>query len=415
MMLTEKIMQSLTMHPEQTNRLLDDYIVFCRDTDNVQAGYDLAYDMQMLGFVDSALYLVEQLYQWQPIEIFLLLKAELLIDNQQVDDAIDILLTIPNDSDVYVSSLLILADAYQQLDLHEVALQKLQLAKRLLPDEPVIDLAQFEHYFYIGEYHKALAIIETLQYSDILSEEQYIKKISRVLVALGEYEEAVASLEQLKNDEHDSSSLFELGLAYYQIEDYQRAYHWLQDLVSKDPDFYSSYYYLGQAALNLHKTDEGISYLEQAIAYNPYHETLYLTLFEQYDKAYEHEKLTQLIEDAKVHGIDGLSWHIRLTRYYLRHEDYEMVIAYIHHILTIEDEESELYWILALAYAHLEEDEQAKVWFQKSYVLFKEDSEFLENYAQYAREIGDRQLYRTLTSKRQKLDEYILEEVEDDF
>lgn len=415
MTLIEKIMQSLTMYPEKTKQLIDDYVIFCQDTDNVQAGYDLAYDMQMLGFIDSALYLVEQLYRWQPIEIFLLLKAELLIDNQQIDDAIDILLTIPNDSDAYISALLILADAYQQLELHEVALQKLQLAKRLLPDEPVIDLAQFEHYFYIGEYHKALTILETLQYSDVLSEEHYIKKMSRLLIALGEYEEAIASLEQLKEEEHDSSSLFELGLAYYQIEDYQRACHWLEDLVSKDPDFYSAYYYLGQSYLQLGKVEDGVSYLEQAIAYNPYHETLYLTLFEQYDKTHQSGKLTQLIEDAKTYGIDGLSWHIRLTRYYLRQEEYETVITYINNVLAIEDEESELYWILALAYAFLEEDEQAQIWFQKAFVLFEEDSEFLENYAQYAREIGDRQLYRTLTSKRQQLGAYTLEEDEDDF
>lgn len=415
MTLIEKIMQSLTLYPEKTNQLIDEYIMFCQETDNSQAGYDLAYEMQRLGFVDSALYLVEQLYQWQPSEIFLLLKAELLIDNQHIDDAIDILLTIPNDSDAYVSSLLILADAYQQLDLHEVALQKLQLAKRLLPNEPVIDLAQFEHYFYMGEYHKALSILESLPYHDLLSKEQYIKKISRVLVALGEYEEAIASFEQLKEDEHDVSSLFELGLAYYQIDDYQRSYYWLNHLLSKDPDFYSAYYYLGQSSLQLGKLEDGISYLEQAIAYNPYHETLYLTLFEQYDKSHQYDKLTQLISNAKIYGIDGLSWHIRLARYYLRQEDYETVVEYINNVLTIEDEESELYWILALAYANLEEDEHAQVWFQKALVLFEEDSEFLENYAQYAREIGDRQLYRTLTSKRQQLDEYILEEIEDDF
>lgn len=415
MTLIEKIMQSLTLYPEKTNQLIDEYIMFCQETDSAQAGYDLAYEMQLLGFVDSALYLVEQLYEWQPSEIFLLLKAELLIDNQHIDDAIDILLTIPNDSDAYVSSLLILADAYQQLDLHEVALQKLQLAKRLLPNEPVIDLAQFEHYFYMGEYHKALSILESLPYHDILSEEQYIKKISRVLVALGEYEEAIASFEQLKEDEHDVSSLFELGLAYYQIDDYQRSYYWLNHLVSKDPDFYSSYYYLGQSSLQLGKIEDGISYLEQAIAYNPYHETLYLTLFEQYDKSHQYDKLTQLISDAKIYGIDGLSWHIRLARYYLRQEDYETVVEYINNVLIIEDEESELYWILALAYANLEEDEHAQVWFQKALVLFEEDSEFLENYAQYAREIGDRQLYRTLTSKRQQLDAYTLEEIEDDF
>lgn len=415
MTLIEKIMQSLTLYPEKTNQLIDEYIMFCQETDNSQAGYDLAYEMQRLGFVDSALYLVEQLYQWQPSEIFLLLKAELLIDNQHIDDAIDILLTIPNDSDAYVSSLLILADAYQQLDLHEVALQKLQLAKRLLPNEPVIDLAQFEHYFYMGEYHKALSILESLPYHDLLSKEQYIKKISRVLVALGEYEEAIASFEQLKEDEHDVSSLFELGLAYYQIDDYQRSYYWLNHLLSKDPDFYSAYYYLGQSSLQLGKLEDGISYLEQAIAYNPYHETLYLTLFEQYDKSHQYDKLTQLISNAKIYGIDGLSWHIRLARYYLRQEDYETVVEYINNVLTIEDEESELYWILALAYANLEEDEHAQVWFQKALVLFEEDSEFLENYAQYAREIGDRQLYRTLTSKRQQLDAYILEEIEDDF
>lgn len=415
MTLIEKIMQSLTMYPEKTNQLIDEYIKFCQETDNAQVGYDLAYEMQLLGFIDSALYLVEKLYQWQPSEIFLLLKAELLIDNQHIDDAIDILLTIPNDSEAYVSSLLILADAYQQLDLYEVALQKLQLAKRLLPNEPVIDLAKFEHYFYIGEHRKALSILETLSYHDILSEEQYIKKMSRVLVALGEYEKAIASLEQLKEDEHDVSSLFGLGLAYYQIDDYQRSYYWLNQLVSKDPDFYSAYYYLGQSSLLLGKVEDGIAYLEQAIAYNPYHETLYLTLFEQYDKSHQYDKLTQLISDAKIYGIDGLSWHIRLARYYLRQEDYETVIEYINNVLTIEDEESELYWILALAYANLEEDEHAQVWFQKAFVLFEEDSEFLENYAQYAREIGDRQLYRTLTSKRQQLDGYTLEEIEDDF
>lgn len=415
MKIVNDILQSLTHFPEKTQALIDEGIREFQKTNDYQAGYDLVIEMQSLGFITDALYLVNGLYRCYPDEAFVLLKAELLIDDNQIDEAIDVLLTISEDSDDYIAALLILADAYQQIELNEVALEKLKRAKQLAGDEPVVDLAIYEQYAHVGNYVDALRALERIEQSGIISEVSYIKKVSHTLNALGEYEEAIVALEQLSDDDHDSSTRFELGLAYFQIDEFQRSHHHLKQLIDLDPDFYSAYYYLGRAASELGYQEESISYFEQAIAYNPYHEALYVVLFDSYRQIKNDEALQTLIHQAEQHNIDSLSWHLKRAHYLFDCADYEEMTDYVLDVLNSDDEESELYWLLASAYAQLEEDELAMQWYTKSYHLFAQDTEFLNEYALYLREIGKREEYTKIVNELVALDNTFSEEFGEEF
>ncbi|MBS4770447.1 tetratricopeptide repeat protein [Carnobacteriaceae bacterium zg-ZUI240] len=413
--LDQRIIESLTQNSQETFKLIEEYAKYCEDTLDVQSGYDLALRIQELGFIEEALALTNRLYDVYPDDALVLLRAELCIDKNELDEAIDQLLHIEEDSDYYVSALLVMADAYQQLELYEVALEKLKLAKRLAKDEPVIDLALFELYFYMGENQKAYQSLLLLEHNELIEESIYVKKMARVLGAMGEYEEVVSSLDQLSSEEHDSESLFELGLAYYQLKEYSRAHHQFKELLQKDPDFYSAYYYFGTSAIDCGFVDEGITYLEMALQHNPYHETLYVTLFDVYQKKNDVDKINALGELAQQNNIDGLSWMIKWSRHLLHFEEYDTVIEQIERYFEMDDEESELYWILASAYAALEDDVNAQKWYEQAYLIFEDNVEFLQEYALYLREIGKRDLFETMMSRIKTLDGSQVDEFGEDF
>ena len=120
---------------------------------------ELAETMHALGFLSEAKeaygalnYLAPQIQEWN------IALAEIAIDEDDYDQALDILLTIDKESDVYPQALLTMADAYQVQGLYEVSEKKIFEAMALLPDEPILDYALAQLYHSIGEYKKAIPI-----------------------------------------------------------------------------------------------------------------------------------------------------------------------------------------------------------------------------------------------------------------
>ena len=124
--------------------------------------------------------------------------AELATDEGDYDEALDLLLQIEAHSSAYVPALLALADVYLILDVPEASEQKLLEAKRLLPDETVIDVALAEYYFAIGSYQQARIAYEALQHQSqqVLTEQRLQQRLAHCYSAQGDWEQAVALLKK---------------------------------------------------------------------------------------------------------------------------------------------------------------------------------------------------------------------------
>src|SRR5699024_7551273 len=88
--------------------------------------------------------------------------AEMYIELQKDEAAIQLLNDIKQDDSFYLESLLLLADVYQAQGLFEVSEQKLLAAKELAPDELVIDFALGEFLFSIGQTNRAIPFYEKI-------------------------------------------------------------------------------------------------------------------------------------------------------------------------------------------------------------------------------------------------------------
>ncbi|GAA3327478.1 hypothetical protein GCM10020331_067580 [Ectobacillus funiculus] len=98
-------------------------------------------------------------------ELTLFFLAELYTDLDREDEAIEVLGEVTEDDDLYVQTLLTLADLYQMQGLEEVAEQKLLMARRLMPDESVIAFGLGELYSGRGSYAEAVPY-----YREVLAE-----------------------------------------------------------------------------------------------------------------------------------------------------------------------------------------------------------------------------------------------------
>src|SRR5690554_5996171 len=117
-------------------RILRDYIKQANDNDLISIA-DLFIE---LGLLEDARSILESLVTKYPDESDIrLVLAEIYIDLEDDEKAIYHLEAIDPSSDEYIASLMVSADLYQTQGLFEVAELKLIEAKRLAPNEPLID------------------------------------------------------------------------------------------------------------------------------------------------------------------------------------------------------------------------------------------------------------------------------------
>ncbi|EUJ35269.1 hypothetical protein BTHER_09297 [Brochothrix thermosphacta DSM 20171 = FSL F6-1036] len=123
---------------EGAHALLDQAI----ENDSDEEHFDLAEQLLQLGFLDEAEALYGTLLINYPGEGELLVAlAEISVDRDDEDTALAYLEQVHPEDENYPRALLVLADLYQSQGLFEVTEQKLQEAKDMLPEEPIIDFA----------------------------------------------------------------------------------------------------------------------------------------------------------------------------------------------------------------------------------------------------------------------------------
>ncbi|WP_231686754.1 lipopolysaccharide assembly protein LapB [Bacillus sp. JCM 19034] len=118
--------------------------------------------------------------------------AELLIDMDEEDEAIEMLNEIKEDDPVYLQAQLLLADLYQMQSLDEVAEQKLLNAVKKAPDEPIISYGLGEFYLSRGDYGKSIPYLKKAVHSGETIPDVYLElTLAEAYSATGQFEDAL--------------------------------------------------------------------------------------------------------------------------------------------------------------------------------------------------------------------------------
>ncbi|HCM90113.1 MULTISPECIES: tetratricopeptide repeat protein [Vagococcus] len=350
----------------------------------------LADNLFQLGFVEESEALYLKLFEEFPEEeTFKISLAEIAIENDDLDKAFTYLESIEETSDLYAQSLITQADIYQMLNIPEVSESKLNQAKKLLPNEPLLDLSLAELYFSNEDYIKAIKVYEELK--EILSvEESPINISERIGVSLsriGDFEQAVTYLEEAIEVEETVERLFQLALTYYQLEENERAIDLLTQVRLMDEAFSQVYYPLAQILFDEGRHEETIETIELGISQNPYETALYHLASETSYHLGDKEQAKQYLEEVISLEIEADISKMKLAELLLKENNFDEVIELIN---TLEvKEQSFAEWILAQAYNGLEDFSKASEHYEAAKGTLLDDPEFVKDYALFLREEGN--------------------------
>ena len=362
-----------------------------QSTNHIEELAEFADTLHQAGFLDQAMDAYILLKKMTPdLEEWDLLLAEIYIDQNKVETALDLLLQFEKSSELYPHALLMLADAYQTMGLFEVSEHKIQEAIKILPKEPVLQYALGKLYHTSGDYKKAITIYRSLIKED--TQELWAENLYLLLAdcenAVGMFEEAVDSLEKVPDNEHTPDSLFQLGFAYQQLKEFHRASQIYEDLLEKDPHYMSAYLYLAEVLEEELRVDEALIAIKKGIDLNPYQAEYYLTAAKLLLKSKVIEEKPEEYLNHAIQLEPDLTEAILLKADVLLSEE-----RYKEVILLLSDEsmipQPQYEWQLAKAYNELEVFDKASVHFDKAYLDLSDNISFLEEYIIFLQEEGD--------------------------
>ena len=375
--------------PVSVNSVLEKYLL----TGDPDEQYNLSEWLAEIGYVEEAIKVLEHLQYIFPEESQLVVdRANLLIEVDREDEALNELMGIPKDDELYPQVLVTLADLFQLQGLLEAAENRLDEAIELLPDEPLLMQAKAELLLDSGRYLEAARIYQDLK--DRRTEIEGVnlsERLAEVYSAGAAYEEALPHYEQALEDQVQPDVLFGAAFASFQIKQYDVAARRLKELLEIDPDYFSAYLlraqslnmledykgayesitegitrdefdkelylFAGKLALKLGKTTEGVNHLRQAIALDPeYMEAIYT-----------------------------------LMSYFHAEEMDEQVLDLAENVVAGGDDWAGLYPMIAESFERTEQFGEAAVYFEKAYPSFRSDADFLEKYARFLVEEGKRE------------------------
>jgi tetratricopeptide (TPR) repeat protein len=352
--------------------------------------YSIAQYYVKWGFHEKAKEIFEQLINKYPDESDLILQlAEIYIDLDQDEDAIALLDKIKDDDPSYIQALLIQADLYQVQGLEEVSEMKLLEAKRMKPDEPVIDFGLAELYFSLGEYSKCLPYYENVADSGIeISGVDLNERMAESLRSLGEFEKALPYYEKAIDERFDINTLFGYAFTAFHAGYYKKAIELFTQLKELDPDYHSLYLYLAKAYEHEGLLNDSYEHAKLGLKIDPFNKDLLLYAGKIALKLGEREEAEQHLK--KAISIDpGFSEAVlSLTKIYLHDGRYEEVVECIEEVMNSGEYDPQFEWDLAYAKNKLEQYTDALKHYRQAYTFFKDNIDFLEEFGFFLLEEG---------------------------
>jgi len=363
------------------------------------------------GFFEEAIHLLEDLLVKFPQEgEIITMMAEINVELKKDDVAIDLLNSIEPDDPFYVASLIQLADLYQAQGLFEVSEQKLMEAKRLHPDEIIIDFALGELLFSIGQTSRAIPFYERVRKEEMeVNQVSVTERLAESHASIGSYETALQYYEQL--DSEDPDTLFRYGFTAFQQKRYDIAIHVWRKLIEIDPYYHTVYEELTKALIEENLIEDAFQTVEKGLEMNEFNKELFY-LAGQISYQLQHVKESiKYLENALALDQDYKKAILLLVKIYTDTEQYEAIIMLLNDMKEAGAIDPLYDWELAKAYYEEEQYDKALRTYKEASIGLPHDSEFLKEYGYFLMEEGlIQEAIQTLTkySEMEPLDEDVI-------
>ena len=377
---SQQILQALE---EQDLTKAEHYFVKALENDPSDLLYELATYLEGIGFYPQAKEIYLKIVEDFP-EVHLNL-ATIASEDGQIEEAFAYLEEIQDDSDWYVSALLLKADLYQLEGLTDVAREKL-LEALTYSEDPLLILGLAELDSELENYQEAIQGYAQLDNRTIYEQTgiSTYQRIGFAYAQLGKFETATEFLEKALELEYDDLTAFELASLYFDQEEYQKAVLYFKQIDTISPDFEGYEYGYSQALHKEHQAQEALLIAKQGLEKNPFETRLLLAAsqfsYELHDASGAENYLLTAKEDAE----DTEEILLRLATIYLEQERYE-------DILDLQSEEPEnllTKWMIARSYQEMDDLDTAYEHYQELAGDLKDNPEFLEHYIYLLRELG---------------------------
>ncbi|HEX6922790.1 MAG TPA: tetratricopeptide repeat protein [Bacillales bacterium] len=343
------------------------------------------------GHIGKAKPIIEELRARYPDENELaFFLAELLMDANEEEQAIDVLTNIRSEDADHLRALLLLADIYTVQGLDEVAEQKLLEAKRMAPDEPVVAFALAEYYSMLGDYKKSVPHYEQVLREGGIPGEDVHLKLAEALSGSGEFEKALSHFGMEDLDHIEPEGLFSFGFTAFQAGEHQQAIQVLTTLKERDPEYSKLYLYLARACRAEGRMEEAFEAAKEGLRVDSFNDGL---AYEAGDAALEDgrvdeaKQFLQKVLEINPNHHDALKLFAGLLA---NQERYGEVIALLGAVEDSEEQDPVFAWYLATAEREEEKYEQAAGHYEQAYRGFSDDPAFLEEYGDFLLEEGRR-------------------------
>ncbi|MFC6178849.1 tetratricopeptide repeat protein [Weissella sagaensis] len=360
--------------------------------------YSLAEELYGLGFSNQAKRAYQKLLDKYPDEDQLRTAlADIAIDDDDTDKALMYLSEISTDSTAYLESLLVAADLYQSEGLTEAAEDKLLTAYQLDNQEPIIQFALAEFYFATGKYQTAIPYYRQL----IKAGERYFSGldiVSRIGVAyalVGNFDNALGYLEQIKEADMTPDVRFQLGLTYAtNPENWQKAIKTFTQLRDLDASYAGVYEPLAQLYMDTHEPDKALVTYQEGIAVDPFNVKFYQEGAKIAAELGEEEQAKSLYQEGLENVPDDAILITSYSDFLVQNDDHVGNINLLNEYFSNDDTDinPQLYWNLAQSYTALEDFDMATKYWEAALPSFMDTAEFLKPAYYYFRNEGEREL-----------------------
>lgn len=354
--------------------------------------FELGEELLQLGFLEEARSLFEVLLKVYPEEgELLVLLAEVCLELGDEEEAILTLEKISSNDPSYPQALLLSADLYQMQGLYEVSEQKLLMAKKVLPDEVLIDFALGELYLEQGRFTNAIR-----QYEKVLEKEKELagtnihQRLAEAYSAGGAFEEALPHYQQALEDRFEINTLFGYGFTALQAGYYQTAIEKLTELKTLDPEYHSLYMYLARAYEYEEELTKSLEVIREGLTYDEFNKDLFFYGGRIALKLNLEDDAEKLMREALAIDPEFVEAALTLNKLFFHQERYEDVLEIIDIMNEQTVDDPQLLWDEANALTHVEKYSEALNKYQLAYNFFKNQPEFLSDYGYFLIEEGKR-------------------------
>lgn len=384
----ETIMEAIRlMEAQQTEKaieLLENFLPVA----NEEERYTIAELYIQWGFLQEAKVLLEELIQQYPDEAELKLTlADIYIELEDDESAIELLNDIHENDPAYMQTLIQLADLYQSQGLFEVSEQKLLAAKRLDPNEPIIDFALGELYFSTGNYLKATTYYEkVLPKTNEIGHVSVRDRLAEAYAEAGEFELALTYYQDEANE--NPESLFKYGFTAYQAGRNDIARKAWERVIELDTYYHTVYLHLANVYMEEGLIEKAYETAQKGLQVDEFHKELYLLagrLAHQLDKDDASETYVREAVAIDPDFKEAILFLIELLK---NRADFKGIIDLLIEIKDIGALDPLYEWELARAYNEMEEYNNALKHYTIAYNNLKDDSDFLKEYGYFLTEEG---------------------------